>query len=90
MHAQINNKLIFCTKMTPDLPSIEERKEYLALPTWLESEYKSKVADLEGWQCVEIARADYSGRKDKVSILLLFSSSKNGANHVLELYLPCF
>jgi len=68
--------------MTPDPPPLVERKEYLALPKWLHNDYKSNVADLEGWKCVEIARTDGSGRKDKVSILLLFLSLKSGGNHV--------
>lgn len=68
--------------MTPDLLPLVECKEYLPLPKWLNNDYKSNVADLEGWKCVEIARADGSGRKDKVSILLLFLSLKNRGNHV--------
>ncbi|OQU82876.1 hypothetical protein SORBI_3005G035500 [Sorghum bicolor] len=52
-------------KMTTDLPPLVERKEYLPLPKWLNDDYKSNIADLEGWKCMEIARADGSGRKDK-------------------------
>ncbi|RCV21808.1 hypothetical protein SETIT_4G167300v2 [Setaria italica] len=45
-------------------PRVKKQKEHLPLPQWLK-DYKSDVADLDGWEHVQVPRADGSTRKDK-------------------------
>ncbi|CAL5053100.1 unnamed protein product [Urochloa decumbens] len=55
-------------KMLAPQPRVKNKKEYLPLPQWLIKDYKSKVADLDGWQHMQVLRADGSERKDKYYI----------------------
>jgi hypothetical protein len=58
------------------VPRVQKLKEQLPLPQWLK-DYKSDIADSDGWQVEQVARADSYGRKDKVSMLLLLLCVKN-------------
>ncbi|PUZ61120.1 hypothetical protein GQ55_4G248500 [Panicum hallii var. hallii] len=46
------------------VPRVQKLKEQLPLPQWLK-DYKSDIADSDGWQVEQVARADSYGRKDK-------------------------
>ncbi|KAG2611095.1 hypothetical protein PVAP13_4KG142210, partial [Panicum virgatum] len=46
------------------LPRVQKLREQEPLPQWLK-DYKSDVADLDGWQLEQVSRADSKGRKDK-------------------------
>ncbi|CAL5048034.1 unnamed protein product [Urochloa decumbens] len=69
MDGETGSKILLTnTKMLAPQPRVKNKKEYLPLPQWLIKDYKSKVADLDGWQHMQVLRADGSERKDKYYI----------------------
>ncbi|CAN6216733.1 unnamed protein product [Urochloa humidicola] len=69
MDGETGSKVLLTnTKMLAPQPRVKNKKEYLPLPQWLIKDYKSEVADLDGWQHFQVLRADGSERKDKYYI----------------------